>query len=36
MAVCTYCKSTLVRDGETLRRIGQSAAFFSDHSPLLL
>jgi DNA-directed RNA polymerase subunit RPC12/RpoP len=36
MAVCTYCKSTLVRDGESLRRIGQSAAFFSDHSPLLL
>jgi hypothetical protein len=36
MAVCSYCKSTLVRDGETLRRIGQSAAFFSDHSPLLL
>jgi hypothetical protein len=36
MAVCSYCKSTLVREGEMLRRIGQSASFFSDHSPLLL
>jgi hypothetical protein len=36
MAVCSYCKSTLVRDGETLRRIGQSADLFDDHSPLAL
>jgi hypothetical protein len=36
MAVCSYCKSTLVREGDMLRRIGQSAAFFSDHSPLAL
>ena len=34
MAVCGYCRSTLVRDGETLRRIGQSAELFDDHSPL--
>jgi hypothetical protein len=36
MAVCSYCKSTLLRDGETLRRIGHSAALFDDHSPLVL
>ena len=33
-AVCSYCRSTLVRDGEALRRIGQSAELFDDHSPL--
>ena len=36
MAVCTFCKSTLVREDETLRRIGQSAELFDDHSPLAL
>lgn len=36
MAVCGYCRSTLVRDGDTLRRIGQSAELFDDHSPLRL
>ncbi|RZI84997.1 MAG: DUF4178 domain-containing protein [Rubrivivax sp.] len=36
MAVCSYCRSTLVRDGESLRRIGQSAELFNDHSPLQL
>jgi hypothetical protein len=35
-AVCTYCRSTLLRDGETLRRIGVSAELFDDHSPLQL
>jgi len=35
-AVCSFCKSTLVRDGEALRRIGQSAELFDDHSPLQL
>ncbi len=35
-AVCSYCRSTLVRDGEALRRIGQSAELFDDHSPLRL
>jgi hypothetical protein len=35
-AVCSYCRSTIVRDGEALRRIGQSAELFDDHSPLQL
>ncbi len=35
-AVCSYCRSTLVRDGESLRRIGLSAELFDDHSPLQL
>lgn len=35
-AVCSYCRSTLVRDGEALRRIGQAAELFDDHSPLQL
>ena len=33
-AVCGYCRSQIVRDGEALRRIGQSAELFDDHSPL--
>ncbi|MFY9476591.1 MAG: DUF4178 domain-containing protein [Aquabacterium sp.] len=36
MAVCSYCRSTLLRDGDTLRRIGQVADLFDDHSPLQL
>lgn len=36
MAVCSFCKSTLVRENEVLRRIGQSAELFDDHSPLML
>jgi hypothetical protein len=35
-AVCGYCRSTLVRDGESLRRIGRSAEIFDDFSPLQL
>jgi hypothetical protein len=35
-AVCSYCHSTLVREGEALRRIGSSADLFDDHSPLQL
>jgi hypothetical protein len=35
-AVCGFCRSTIVRDGEALRRIGQSAELFDDHTPLLL
>ena len=35
-AVCSFCRSTLVRDGETLRRIGASGELFDDHSPLQL
>jgi Domain of unknown function (DUF4178) len=36
VAVCSFCRSTLARDGQTLRRIGQSAELFDDHSPLQL
>ena len=35
-AVCSFCRSTLVRDGQTLRRIGVVADLFDDHSPLQL
>jgi ribosomal protein S27E len=35
-AVCSFCRSTLVRDGDALRRIGTSAELFDDHSPLQL
>ena len=35
-AVCSFCKSTVVREGEALRRIGASAELFDDHSPLQL
>jgi Domain of unknown function (DUF4178) len=35
-AVCSFCRSTLVRDGDALRRTGQSAELFDDHSPLQL
>ena len=35
-AVCSFCKSTVVREGEALRKIGESADLFDDHSPLQL
>lgn len=35
-AVCSFCRSTLVRDGEALRRVGQVGELFDDHSPLQL
>jgi len=35
-AVCSFCRSTLLREGDALRRIGQSAELFDDHSPLQL
>ena len=35
-AVCSFCKSTIVRDGDALRKIGESAELFDDHSPLQL
>ncbi len=35
-AVCGFCRSTLLRDGDTLARIGQSAEIFEDYSPLQL
>ena len=34
--MCSFCRSTLVRDGDALRRIGTSAELFDDHSPLQL
>jgi hypothetical protein len=36
VAVCSFCRSTLAREGEALRRIGSSAELFDDHSPLQL
>jgi len=36
VAVCTYCRSTVVREGDSLRKIGQSAELFDDHTPLQL
>ncbi|HEY1089837.1 MAG TPA: DUF4178 domain-containing protein, partial [Burkholderiaceae bacterium] len=35
-AVCSFCRSTLVREGEALRKIGESAELFDDYSPLQL
>lgn len=35
-AVCSYCHSTVVRDGATLARVGKMAELFEDHSPLQL
>ncbi len=35
-AVCSYCQSTVVRDGETLSRIGKMAEVFDDYSSLQL
>jgi ribosomal protein S27AE len=35
-AVCSFCRSTLLRDGPSLRRIGQSAELFDDFTPLQL
>ncbi len=36
VAVCSFCRSTLARDGQALRRIGQQAELFEDYSPLQL
>ncbi|MGM9481052.1 DUF4178 domain-containing protein [Roseateles sp. NT4] len=35
-AICGFCRSTLLRDGDTLSQIGQSAEIFEDYSPLQL
>ncbi len=35
-AVCSFCRSTVVRAGETLSRLGKMAEVFDDHSPLQL
>ena len=34
--VCSFCRSTVVRDGDQLRKIGESAELFDDHTPLQL
>jgi hypothetical protein len=36
VAVCSFCRSTLARDGQALRRMGQQAELFEDHSRLQL
>ncbi len=35
-AVCGYCQSTVVRQGDVLSRLGKMAELFDDHSPLQL
>jgi len=35
-AVCSFCHSTVVRDGDALSRIGKMAEVFEDYSPLQL
>ena len=35
-AVCAYCKSAVLRQGDVLSRIGKMAELFDDHSPLQL
>ena len=35
-AVCGYCRSTVVRSGDVLTRVGKMAELFDDHSPLQL
>jgi hypothetical protein len=35
-AVCGYCQSTVVRQGEVLQRVGKMAELFDDHSLLQL
>ena len=35
-AVCSFCHSSVVRAGDELRKIGESAEVFDDHSPLQL
>lgn len=35
-AICGYCQSTVVRDGDTLSRVGKMAEVFNDYSPLQL
>ncbi|CAN5281771.1 hypothetical protein BH11PSE10_BH11PSE10_03990 [soil metagenome] len=35
-AVCSFCRSTLLREGDALRKIGLSAELIEDYSPLQL
>src|SRR5262245_35570869 len=34
VAVCPYCKATLVRDGVNIENIGKQAELLEDHSPI--
>ena len=34
--MCSFCRSTVVRAGDQLRKIGESAEVFDDHTPLQL
>jgi len=34
VAVCQFCKATLVRDGANLQDIGKQAELLEDHSPI--
>ncbi|MBL8469704.1 DUF4178 domain-containing protein [Methyloversatilis discipulorum] len=34
MAVCCYCRTTLLRDADAVRDIGKQAALIEDHSPV--
>jgi len=36
LAVCEYCSTTSVRQGDSLARVGKMADLFDDHSPLSL
>ncbi|MDB5873171.1 MAG: hypothetical protein JWQ07_2613 [Ramlibacter sp.] len=35
-AICSFCRSTVVRNGDTLSRVGKMAELFEDYSPLQL
>ena len=35
-AICSFCRSVVVRAGDALRKIGESAELFDDHTPLQL
>ena len=34
MAVCSYCKSTLLKDAESVKNIGKMSDLLEDYSPL--
>ena len=36
IAICSFCRSTLLREGDALRKIGISAELIEDYSPLQL
>ncbi len=34
MAVCDYCKSTLIKDADSVRNIGRMSDVLEDYSPI--